>query len=129
MSLEDLVNVSKCPTCDNMVPVGRLRPERPRKCDSCKRKESRLRQIIKGKRWYARTHKKNCIKCGGEIPYIRGWRKEVCIDCQAIIKMKYLDQRCIYCDTVLDDLNKKFCDRRCQQKTLYIVNGRKKKCG
>ena len=67
MSLQ-LINVAKCGTkdCNNMVPVGRLRPEVPRKCDQCKNRirYEKQRLFLKLKR--LRTPRK-CRGCHGVI--------------------------------------------------------------
>lgn len=126
MSLENLVNVAKCPTCPNMVPVGRLRPDKPRQCEQCKNKTQNIKRRLQARMRYRNKHKKNCIKCGADINFVKGVRKEICLDCQGVIKMRYHDRRCIYCDGEILDSQSKFCSHKCQQKTLYIVQGRKR---
>lgn len=125
MSLQDLINVARCPTCDNMVPVGRLRPERPRKCDSCKRLDQKLRKRIEGRNRYRRNHPKACEGCGADIQFVKGTRTEICEDCKVKVKIRYLDQKCIYCEKSLADKPQaKFCSHTCQMKTLHLVYGR-----
>lgn len=77
MSLEILVNVKKCGTdgCNNMVPVGRLRPEIPRKCTQCKNKiRNEKHKMIKKLR---RLKNKKCHTCGGGIKI---WNAVFCSD-------------------------------------------------
>lgn len=126
MSLETLINVAKCPTCENMVPVGRLRPEQPRKCDACKRQIAKIKNRIKCRNTYRKKHIKKCIRCGNDVTFTGGWRKEVCQDCQMIIRDRYRNQTCIYCDSPLSNITAKFCNNKCRNKTFIILNGRKK---
>lgn len=65
MSLEILVNMAKCPTCTNMVLVGRYIPKIPRRCNQCKNREQYQKRKIILK---VRAHvKKKCHSCGGMI--------------------------------------------------------------
>lgn len=125
MSFDSLVNVAKCPTCPNMVALGRLKPDKPKQCQSCQDKTQRLKKRFQAKMRYRQTHKKICIRCGGDVNVIKGVRKEICLDCQELIRLRYQSQKCIYCDSPLVMPNQKFCSHKCQMKTLYIVNGRK----
>lgn len=126
MSLQNLVNVAKCPECPNMVPVGRIRPDKPRRCDQCKNKLQRIKERAKARDYYRAKHPKKCFRCGSDISFTNGIRKEVCLDCQKIIRDQYNNRTCIYCNTPLKGFTNKFCNNNCRNKTLYIVNGRKK---
>jgi hypothetical protein len=127
MSLQNLINVAKCPTCPNMVPMGRLRPDMPRKCDTCKRAVQKLKRKIQGRNRYRNNHPKQCDTCGQNITFTFGPRAEICEDCKVKVKLRYLSQTCIYCDKPLTDKPQaKFCSHTCQMKTLYIIHGRKK---
>ena len=127
MSFESLVNVVKCATCSNMVPLGRLPARKERQCQACLDKIQRAKKRLQAKIRYRAKNKKYCIACQNEITCITGWRKELCLDCQEVVKKRYTEQKCIYCQAMLKgNPNAKFCSHTCQLKTLYIVYGRKK---
>lgn len=65
MTLQNLIHVAKCPTCPNMVPVGRQRPDKPRRCDQCKNRDQyqKRRLLLKVKR----VKQKRCHGCGGQV--------------------------------------------------------------
>ena len=67
MSLENLIHVAKCGTvsCTNMVPVGRIRPEIPRKCTKCKNRiKNEKYKMIKRVR---AAKQKRCHTCNGMV--------------------------------------------------------------
>lgn len=70
MSLQYLVNVTKCAKCPNMVPIGRVKLDRPRLCEKClnKKKYERRKILLK----LGRLRKKKCHVCGGAIPTLFG---------------------------------------------------------
>lgn len=76
MSLEQLVNLTKCPTCDTMVPVGRLRPDKPRKCERCANKEKYERRKIMLKLRNLKI--KKCHGCHGEVKRLGVFCSDYC---------------------------------------------------
>lgn len=71
-----LINVEKCPSCNETTPSGRVRPERPRMCKRCinKTKYQKRKLLLK----LARLKGKKCHTCGGSIKRLGVFCSEYC---------------------------------------------------
>lgn len=128
MSLHNLVNTIKCKNdgCSEMVSIGRILQDKPRECSKCKcRRYNESRKLAYRQRYRKKT-KVFCIQCGCMLAFvgIQGRRKEICLDCQKVIRDRYNNQKCIYCQKQLDGKQGKFCSQNCRNKTLYILGKR-----